>query len=84
VTIKTDNMDLAGDIIQALCVFLKIEDLQVTADFPDEMDKLKDVLVKVDEYHAVRQKLTAEMADHSNLIRSLVVRAEDARIMGDM
>ena len=24
------------------------------------------------------------MADHSNLIRSLVVRAEDARLMGDM
>ena len=39
---------------------------------------------KVDELHAVRQKLTAEMADHSNLIRSLVVRAEDARLMGDM
>ena len=24
------------------------------------------------------------MADHSNLIRSMVVRAEDARLMGDM
>ena len=32
----------------------------------------------------MRQKLTAEMADHSNLIRSMVVRAEDARLMGDM
>ena len=32
----------------------------------------------------MRMKLTAEMADHSNLIRSLVVRAEDARLMGDM
>ena len=42
------------------------------------------MLVKVDEFHNVRQKLTAEMADHSNLIRSLVVRAEDARLMNDM
>lgn len=41
-------------------------------------------LFQVDELHSVRQKLTAEMADHSNLIRSLVVRAEDARLMGDM
>ena len=40
--------------------------------------------IKVDEFHAAGQKLTAEMADHSNLIRSLVVRAEDARLMGDM
>lgn len=42
------------------------------------------IIIQVDELHAVRQKLTAEMADHSNLIRSLVVRAEDARLMGDM
>ncbi len=39
---------------------------------------------QVDEYHSAGQRLTAEMADHSNLIRSLVVRAEDARLMGDM
>ncbi|XP_070565580.1 BBSome complex member BBS2-like [Ptychodera flava] len=84
VTLKTDDMDLAGDIIQALASFLAIEDLQVMADFPMHMEELKNVLLKVDEFHAVRQKLTAEMADHSNLIRSLVVRAEDARLMGDM
>ncbi|KAJ7383532.1 Bardet-Biedl syndrome 2 protein [Desmophyllum pertusum] len=84
VTIKTDDMDLAGDIIQALTSFLGIEDLQTAAEFPDQLEELRAVLLKVDELHAVRQKLTAEMADHSNLIRSLVVRAEDARLMGDM
>ncbi len=31
-----------------------------------------------------RQKLTAEMADNSNLIKALVIKAEDARIVGDM
>lgn len=84
IILKTDDMDLAGDVIQALATFLNVDDLQSTADFPHEMEKLREILVKVDEYHAVRQKLTAEMADHSNLIRSLVVRAEDARLMGDM
>ncbi|KAK3738831.1 hypothetical protein QZH41_011043 [Actinostola sp. cb2023] len=61
-----------------------MRDLHTTADFPAHMEELRAVLVKVDELHAVRQKLTAEMADHSNLIRSLVVRAEDARLMADM
>ncbi|XP_060564971.1 Bardet-Biedl syndrome 2 protein homolog [Ruditapes philippinarum] len=84
VTLKTDDMDLAGDVVQAVANFLNLEDLHTTIDYPDEMERLREVLVKVDEYHAVRQKLTAEMADHSNLIRSLVVRAEDARLMGDM
>uniref|UniRef100_A0A5F5PNG2 Bardet-Biedl syndrome 2 protein homolog n=1 Tax=Equus caballus TaxID=9796 RepID=A0A5F5PNG2_HORSE len=39
---------------------------------------------EVDEYHSVHQKLSADMADNSNLIRSLLVRAEDARLMRDM
>lgn len=43
-----------------------------------------DNAAQVDEYHAVRQKLTADMADHSNLIKSMVVRAEDARLMDDL
>ncbi|KAL5007643.1 hypothetical protein ScPMuIL_016449 [Solemya velum] len=84
VMIRTDDMDLAAEIIQSLSNFLNMEDLQVIADFPEDMEKLRQILVKVDEFHSVRQKLTAEMADHSNLIRNMVVRAEDARIMGDM
>ncbi|KAF6287564.1 Bardet-Biedl syndrome 2 [Rhinolophus ferrumequinum] len=39
---------------------------------------------EVDEYHSMHQKLSADMADNSNLIRSLLVRAEDARLMRDM
>ena len=39
--IKTDDMDLAGDVIQSVCQFLNIDDLQVTADFPDDMEKLR-------------------------------------------
>lgn len=84
VTINTDDIDLAGDIIQSLASFFAIEELQVEADFPAYFEELKKVLMKVDEYHSVHQKLSADMADNSNLIRSLLVRAEDARLMRDM
>ena len=47
VTLRTDDMDVAGDIIQNMCVFLNIEDLSSTADFPDEMETLREVLIKV-------------------------------------
>ena len=103
-TIFTDDMDLAGEVVASLATFLNIEHLHSTADFPEQMDELHGILSKVpasfftvdivlhlcclfaqvDEFHAVRQRMTAEMADHSNLIRSLVVRAEDSRLMGDM
>merc|ERR1711904_244495 len=55
-----------------------------TAHFPDEMEKFKAVLLRVDEYNAVRLKLTAEMADSSNLVKALIVKAEDYRMLSDM
>ncbi|XP_048461695.1 Bardet-Biedl syndrome 2 protein homolog isoform X2 [Rhincodon typus] len=84
VTVRTEDIDLAGELIQSMASFLAIEDLQVEADFPAYFEELRQILVQMDDYHSVHQKLTAEMADHSNLVRSLLVRAEDARLMGDM
>ena len=42
------------------------------------------MLVTAEELQSVRQRLSAEMADHSGMIRTLVVRAEDSRLMMDM
>ncbi|XP_062997425.1 Bardet-Biedl syndrome 2 protein isoform X2 [Elgaria multicarinata webbii] len=84
ISINTDNIDLAGDIIQSMASFWAIEDLQVEADFPAYFEEVRKALIVVDNSHAVCQKLTANMADNSNLIRSMLVRAEDSRLMGDM
>ncbi|XP_029464577.1 Bardet-Biedl syndrome 2 protein isoform X2 [Rhinatrema bivittatum] len=84
ISVNTDDMDLAGDVIQSLASFLAIEDLQVEADFPKYFEGLRKILMQVDDYHSVHQKLTADMADRSNLIRSMLVQAEDARLMRDM
>merc|ERR1719326_299561 len=84
VTIKSDDLEVAGDIVQDLCTYLQITELESTADFPDEMEKFKAVLMRVDEYNAVRLKLTAEMADSSNLVKALIVKAEDYRMLSDM
>ena len=56
----------------------------MVAHFPRQMEDLQAILSRVEEFKSVRQKLTAEMADNSGVIRNLVVRAEDARIMDDM
>ena len=54
------------------------------ADFPNQMEDLRNVLAQVGELEKVRQQLTAEMADNSGVIGNLVVRAEDARMMNHM
>eukprot|EP00741_Cyanophora_paradoxa_P010844 tig00020544_g10484.t1 len=84
IQIRTDDMDTAGEVIQDLCSFLAVQELDCTAEFPDEMEHLRGVLLKVDEFNTVRLRLTADVADTSNFVKTLVVRAEDARMLGDM
>ena len=77
-------MDLAGDLVQSLGAYLGIEDLATTCSFPREQQAVESLLTKAEELQGTRQRLSADMADHSGVIRSLVVRAEDSRIMADM
>jgi len=48
------------------------------------LERFGSILTKVEEYNAVRMKLTAEMADRSHTVKTLVVKAEDSRILGEM
>ena len=52
--------------------------------FPTQLSDLRDTLDKVSDLHAARQKLSVEIADQSNLAKSLLLRAEDYRIMGEL
>ena len=83
-TFFTDDMEVAGLLVQSLVEFLNITDLQVSCDFPAEIENLQQILIKIEQYNSVRQQLSSQMADHSNIIRSLVVRSEDARLMDDI
>ena len=46
-SIETDDLDLAGDLIQSLASYLGLQDLSVTASFPQQMKELSEVLDKV-------------------------------------
>lgn len=82
--ITTDNMELAGDIIQSLVAeYLSIDNLTSVATFPGEIESLKRLIAKVEEIQNVRQQLAADIADNSAAVRALVVRAEDARLLGE-
>ena len=84
VKIGCDSMELAGDVIQDMCKCLKVTELESEANFPNEMAKFGVVLRDVTEFHLSRSKLTADMADSSQRVKALVVKAEDARQLGAM
>jgi Bardet-Biedl syndrome 2 protein len=77
-------MQLAAEIVQDMCTHLEWRELESIADFPQQMEEFRHLLVRIDECNAIRLKLTGEMADDSNQVKNLVIRAEDARILNDM
>ncbi|CAM9655156.1 unnamed protein product, partial [Discosporangium mesarthrocarpum] len=84
VRFRCDSMELAGEVLQDLCRFTEVTEVQSVALFPHEMETLRKLLESASEYNNLRHQLTADMADNSHRIKALIVRAEDARILGDM
>lgn len=44
--IRVDDMELAGELVQDLCKYLGLEELESSAIFPAEMDSLRTVLAQ--------------------------------------
>ena len=84
VRVLADDMELCGDVVQDMCRFMRVSELESAADFPEEMRRLAELLAQVERYDALRRRLTADMADASDAVKALVIRAEDRRRLGDM
>jgi len=84
VVISTDSMEATGDIIQDICSFMNITDLESYANFPRESEELKQLIKNVNDFNEVRLHLAADMAEAIRNAKVFVVKAEDARILGDM
>ena len=83
-TIKCEDLDLCATLVQAMAEFFALEHLKSVAEFPKEVANLIDCVQKVSDMHLVGDQLTADVADLTQLIKGLLIRAEDCRIMKDM
>ena len=61
--IQCDSMDLAGELLQDMVKYFKIDELESVADFPQEYQKFEEVLKRVADCNAARMNLAADMAD---------------------
>ncbi len=84
VRLQCDSMELASELTQDLLKFLGVAELESEADFPSELQQFEEVLRVVADCNDARIRLAADMADDSQRIKSLVIRAEDCRLMADM
>ena len=84
ITISTNDLATAAEVVQDICTNLDVHELESEASFPDESRRLKETLERVSTHNSIRVRLTAEMADGSSRVKALVLKAEDARLMADM
>jgi len=84
ITISTNDLATAAEVVQDVCTSLDVHELESEASFPDESQRLKETLERVSTHNSIRVRLTAEMADGSSRVKALVLKAEDARLMADM
>ncbi|XP_076230796.1 BBSome complex member BBS2 [Calliopsis andreniformis] len=81
VTIQTEDSTFAGDIIQSLAMYLGVRELSSEVMFPMEEQKLLDALERTKDLKEIDARLQAEAASETTLMKSIIIRLEDARIL---
>ncbi|EPY40825.1 FG-GAPprotein [Angomonas deanei] len=88
--IQAEKISTAGDVVTSLSSIpggLCQEDAppdEVSCDFPEELSQLRTLIQHVDESNEVRAKLSAGMADSAASVKTLLLCAENARLLGDL
>mmetsp|Transcript_5219 Transcript_5219/g.8620 ORF Transcript_5219/g.8620 Transcript_5219/m.8620 type:complete len:782 (+) Transcript_5219:26-2371(+) len=76
----TEDVGLAGDIVQDVCQYLSITELQSECYFEDTFQQLRDHLNALQQFNEIRNMLSIDIAANTAVIKNLMVKAEDARI----
>ncbi|XP_014207589.1 Bardet-Biedl syndrome 2 protein homolog [Copidosoma floridanum] len=79
-TLRTEDPTFAGDVVQSLASYLGLRELGSEAKFPREEECMLDALHKLKGYKEAEARLQAETAGSANMVKSLVLQLEDARI----
>ncbi|XP_076681212.1 BBSome complex member BBS2 [Andrena cerasifolii] len=81
VTIQTEDSTFAGDIVQSVAMYLGLRELPSEVTFPAEEKRLLDALERVKDLKEIDARLQAEAASETTLLKSIIIRLEDARIL---
>jgi len=84
VKINCEDMGTVGSLVQSLSDHFELKDLKSTAHFPKEMKSFRNTIEMVEDCDRTRLRLQADIADSVNLVKALVIKAEDARLLNNM
>ena len=77
--IHCNSMELASYVVSDLADFLKVQELEGEANFPKDIEKLKSLLQKVEEWKTLKTQLNASIAESISKVKINIIKAEDCR-----
>ncbi|XP_018648455.1 hypothetical protein Smp_196700 [Schistosoma mansoni] len=80
ITIKTENLELAANLVQSISRHFNITELSSTCDFPKLFNTLEELIEMSNAYSLTQQHVLMDMTTKSDNIKRLVVKAEDYRL----
>lgn len=80
ILIQTDNIELAGSLVQSIAQFMNISNLDSTASFPATVTSVRELFDKLQGLQESSNVLRTDTALKINLAKILVIRAEDAKV----
>jgi Bardet-Biedl syndrome 2 protein len=80
IVIETENIELAGNLVQSIAQFMNIQNLDSIASFPTTVDKFRKLFDKLQGLQESANFLRTDTSLKVNLAKMLVLRAEDAKI----
>ncbi|CAI2724859.1 unnamed protein product [Schistosoma spindalis] len=83
ITIKTENLELAANLVQSISRHFNITELSSTCDFPELFNTLEELIEMSNAYSLTEQQVLMDMTTKSDDIKRLVVKAEDYRLAGN-
>lgn len=79
VEIHCDCLKTLGDIVQDLVNYVGLKDLNTELHFPQQKEKIKQLLASVERLSQAKVSISSDMAESINVIKFLLVKAESAR-----
>ena len=87
--LRCNSMQMTGEIIQSIVSDLypaqsSSLNLSCAASFPADIERLRRLVNQIGRLESVRQQLNADFADNSAMIKELIIKAEDARLLDEL
>jgi Bardet-Biedl syndrome 2 protein len=65
-------MEVVGELVQDLCQFLNVGELMTSGEFPEEMERFKSTLQRVEQFKSAKLQISADVAESINNVKALV------------